>query len=52
MLTGVQEGGVLKMRSGAVQFEFVAISNTSAAVRVESGRPIGPETDWVGDVVG
>jgi hypothetical protein len=34
VLTGVQEGGVLKMRSGAVQFESVAISNTSATVRV------------------
>jgi hypothetical protein len=35
MLTGVQDGGVLAMRSGAVTFESVAISDTSAGeVRV------------------
>jgi hypothetical protein len=40
MLTGVQDGGVLAMRSGAVTFESVAISDTSArTVRgAERGR--------------
>ena len=30
VLTGVQEGGVVKMRSGAVKLESVAISDTTA----------------------
>jgi hypothetical protein len=41
VLTGVQEGGVLKIRSGAVQFESVAISDTYAYVRVVHGGRSG-----------
>ncbi len=41
MLTGVQYGGVLKMRSGAVNFESVAITDTQASVRVGRGGRSG-----------
>ncbi len=50
MLTGVQYGGVLKMRSGAVKFESVAISDTQASVRVGREGPIGLEAEWGGGV--
>ncbi len=49
MLTGVQNGGVLAMRSGAVTFESVAISDTSArGVRGAGGGRPGPEAEWGG----
>ncbi len=51
MLTGVQSGGVLAMRSGAVTFESVAISDTSAGkVRVAWGGRSGPEAERGGGV--
>ena len=51
MLTGVQDGGVLAMRSGAVTFESVAISDTSAgSVRVAWGGRSGPEAERAGGV--
>ena len=51
MLTGVQSGGVLAMRSGAVTFESVAISDTTAdEVRVAWGGRPGPEAEWGGGV--
>jgi hypothetical protein len=49
MLTGVQYGGVLAMRSGAVTFESVAISDTTGYVRVAWGGRSGPEAEWGGD---
>jgi hypothetical protein len=49
MLTGVQDGGVLAMRSGAVTFESVAISDTlTTNVRVAWGGRSGPEAEWGG----
>jgi hypothetical protein len=51
MLTGVQDGGVLAMRSGAVTFESVAISDTSTRdVRVAGGGRSGPEAERGGGV--
>jgi hypothetical protein len=51
MLTGVQGGGVLAMRSGAVTFESVAISDTSTpGVRLAWGGRSGPEAEWGGGV--
>ncbi len=43
MLTGVQQGGVLKMRSGAVKFEAVTISDTTA-----EGVRVAAEADRAG----
>ncbi len=46
MLTGVQYGGVLAMRSGAVKLESVAISDTTAEwVRVAWRGRSGPEAE-------
>ncbi len=51
MLTGVQDGGVLAMRSGAVTFESVAISDTTAErVRGAWGGRWGPEANRGGGV--
>ncbi len=51
MLSVVQGGGVLAMRSGAVTFESVAISDTSArSVRVAWRGRSGPEAERGGGV--
>jgi hypothetical protein len=47
VLTGVQEGGVLKMRSGSVKFESVAISDTRAG-----GVRVAGEADRAGGGLG
>ncbi len=41
-------GGVLSMSGGSATFESVAISDTKARVRVESGRPIGSAAELGG----